>query len=72
VDVARTAGSRADLTRIYAVQAGSRGGMVRGVEAVEFGRESAKDGELIGASSRANPMPESSTQVLGHHHYNIE
>jgi hypothetical protein len=46
--------------------------MVRGVEAVEFGRESAKDGELIGASSRANPMPESSTQVLGHHHYNIE
>jgi hypothetical protein len=68
----RAADSGADSTRIYAVQAGSRGGMVRGVAAVEFGRESAKDGELIGASSRANPMPESSTRVLAHHHFNFE
>jgi hypothetical protein len=29
----------ADLTRIYAVQTGSRGEMVRGEEAIEFGRE---------------------------------
>jgi hypothetical protein len=61
VFVAGAAGSVADLTRFYAVQTASRGEMVRGVEAIEFGREGAKDGALIGASSRANPMPESST-----------